>query len=189
MGTVIDPYAPASGYLSGWKNFSVSTMAVVTLRGKVPGFTVPNFKEEAAGIYADVGSALAAADEAELRKLTTPSCFATMASSFRKRPPGQRQKWTTLEAVASVVQVRVGHHASMPGRQFAQVTCKVDAKLVWTIQDKKGVTVGGLGSKDEPHQMRDFWVFERCIAEPPEPPRWRLKERIAQPKEGGAEAG
>jgi predicted lipid-binding transport protein (Tim44 family) len=143
---------------------------------------VPTFKEEAAEIYAGVGAALAAADEAKLRQLTTPSCFATMAASLRERPAGQRHKWTTLDVATSVVQVRIGHNASLPERQFAQVTCSLDAKLVWTISDKKGARIGGLGSKDAPHQTLDWWVFERCIASPPEPPRWRLKERIALPK-------
>lgn len=146
------------------------------------GFTVPTFKEEAAKIYAGVGAALAAADEAKLRQLTTPSCFATMAGSLRERPAGQRHKWTTLDVATSVVQVRIGHNASLLERQFAQVTCSIDAKLVWTITDKKGARIGGLGSKDAPHQTLDWWVFERCISSPPEPPRWRLKERIALPK-------
>ena len=149
------------------------------------GFTVPQFKEEAASIYTGVGAALAAADEDQLRKLTTPSCFATMSASLRQRPNGQRHKWSTFDVGTKVVQVRIGHHASFPDRRFAQVTCEIDAKLVWTIKDKKGTIIGGLGSDAEPHRAHDHWVFERCIAAPPEPPRWRLKERIALPKADG----
>lgn len=145
---------------------------------------MPKMKEEAAAIYADVGAALAAADEAKLRKLTTPSCFATMSAAIRDRPAGQRQTWTTIDANASVVQVRIGHHASNAERRFAQVTCRMDAKIIWAITDKKGKSIGGLGSDEAPHETRDTWVFERCIAEPTEPPRWRLKERIAQPQTG-----
>ncbi len=203
MGTVLERYKPADSYYRGWLSFSQSTLAVVNLRKvlvltqnplspvtlmpesalrQAVGFTVPQFKEEAAEIYAGVGTALATADEATLRKLTTPSCFATMSASLRERPAGQRHKWTTLDVATSVVQVRIGHHASLPERKFAQVTCSIDAKLIWTITDKKGVRIGGLGSKDAPHETVDWWVFERCIAEPPEPPRWRLKERIALPK-------
>lgn len=146
---------------------------------QVDGWTVPTFKEEAAQIYTDVGAALAAADEKQLRMLTTPSCYATMAASLRERPGGQKQRWQTLDVSTSVVQVRIGHHASFPERRFAQVTCSIDAKLVWTITDKKGKSIGGLGTRDQPHASKDWWVFERCISAPPEPPRWRLKERIA----------
>ena len=179
MATIMDRYSPNRTLWRGWSSFSVSTLAVVTLRKDLEGWGVPRFKEEAARIYTDVGTALANADEAALRRLTTPSCLAAMLPSLRSRPAGQRQRWETLECNTSVVQVRIGHHASNPDRRFAQVTCGIDAKLVWTITDKKGATVGGLGSAAEPYREKDvWWVFERCISQPAEPPAWRLKEQI-----------
>ena len=182
MGVVLDRFSPARSWLKGWSNFSVSTLAVVTLRKDVEGWGVPRFKAEAAKIYSDVGVALASGDEAALRQLTTPSCFAELAASVRARPVGQRHRWETLSCTASVVQVRVGHHASNPERRFAQVTCAIDASLVWTISDKKGVVVSGLGSSAEPYRDNNvWWVFERCISLPAEPPAWRLKEQIRPP--------
>ena len=58
MGVVLDRFSPARSWLKGWSNFSVSTLAVVTLRKDVEGWGVPRFKAEAAKIYSDVGVAL-----------------------------------------------------------------------------------------------------------------------------------
>jgi predicted lipid-binding transport protein (Tim44 family) len=180
MGTVLDPYKGSpSGIFKWWGDFSASTMAVVQLRRSVDGWTVPRFKLEAAQIYTDVGDALAAGDEAALRKLTTPSCLTTMLRSLRSRPKGQRHRWETLDVTASVRQVRIGHHASAPERRFAQVTCEIQAQIIWSIKDRKGGRVSGLGSKEAPHAANDIWVFERCIADPVEPPVWRLKEKLS----------
>lgn len=178
MGTILDPFNPDQGYLKGWANFSASTMAIVQLRGVLSGWGVPMFKEESARIYTDVGVALAARDEKKLRELTTPSCFKQLIASMRKRPKGQRQRWETDSVVASVRQVRIGHHKSSPERKFAQVTCSIDAKIIWTIMDSKGAIISGVGSEDEPHEVNDLWVFERCISQAVEPPRWRLKQRL-----------
>jgi predicted lipid-binding transport protein (Tim44 family) len=177
MGTVLDRYQPVHGFLNGWSNFSVSTLAVVQLRNTA-GFTVPAFRDEARQIYGDVGSALARADMSALRKLTTPSCFASLSDSLRQRPKGQRHTWDVVDVAAAVRQVRIGHHKSAPERRFAQVTCSIDAKLVWTIRDGRGRVIGGLGNADAPHVANDFWVFEKCISQPVEPPAWRLKERL-----------
>ena len=185
MGIVLDRYQPTGrSWLKGWSNFSVSTLAIVTLRKDLEGWGVPKFKLESAQIYKDVGKALAAGDKAALKALTTPSCFASMAPSLRARPAGQKQKWKVLECNSSVVQVRIGHHADNPARKFAQATCKIDASLVWTITDKKGKIVGGLGTAAEPFKETDvWWVFERCISMPAEPPAWRLKEQIRLEKD------
>lgn len=189
MGIVLDRYQPTGrSWFKGWTDFSVSTLAVVTLRKDIEGWAVPKFKAEAAQIYKDVGKALAMGDKAALKSLTTPTCYAQMEPSLRSRPAGQRQKWKVLECNASVVQVRVGHHQSNPGRRFAQATCKIDASLVWTITDRKGAIVGGLGTASEPFKETDvWWVFERCISMPAEPPAWRLKEqiRLEKPDESG----
>ncbi len=178
MATVLDPYEPSHGWLKGWSGFSASTLAVVQLRNGLSGWSVPQFKDEAAQIYTSVGTALAAADEAALRQLTTRSCFTTMAQSLRSRPAGERHHWQALDVAASIKQVRIGHHRQTPARRFAQVTAAIDARLVWTITDRRGKRVGGVGSKEEPFTASDFWVFERCISEPAEAPAWRLKERL-----------
>ena len=180
LGRVIDRYSSNYGFLKGWTNFSASTLAVVQLRNTLPGFSVPLFKDEAARIYSDVGQAIASADKVKLRRLTTPSCYDTMVSSLQGRPAGQRHSWEVLEAQASVLQVRIGHHQSCPERRFAQITTSISAKLIWTIADKSGKTIGGVGSAAAPHEADDLWVFERCIAHEPEPPAWRLKERLAK---------
>ena len=152
------------------------------LRKDVEGWGVPAFKQEAAKIYTDVGAALANADVKTLKKLTTPSCFATMKASLRERPTGSATQWDVRSCIAKVVQVRIGHHASNPGRRFAQVTCEIEASLVWSIFDRKGAIVGGVGSKAQPFEEKGvWWVFERCISQPPEPPAWRLKEQIRAP--------
>lgn len=186
MGTVIDRYVPTGRtWLMGYSNFAVSTRGIIMLRRELEGWGVPRFKQEAADIYTGVGKALAAADEAALKKLTTASCFAQMLPSLRARPAGQRHAWETLSCTATVVQVRIGHHKSNAERRFAQVTCGIDAQVVYTMQDKKtGAVVGGLGSAAEPyHEKNVWWVFERCISQPVEPPAWRLKEQIRPPAE------
>ena len=39
-----------------------------------------------------------------------------------------------------------------------------------------------LGSSAEPYRDNNvWWVFERCISLPAEPPAWRLKEQIRPP--------
>ena len=182
MGIVMEPFQPPSSWLKGWTSFSSSTLAVVQLRNTVQGWTVPKFREEAEKIYVEVGDALAAADHSRLRKLTTPSCFSAMAAALRDRPKGQRQRWKVLNVKSSIRQVRIGHHATHVERRFAQVTCSIDADLIWEVTDRKGAKVGGLGTADEPHTASDYWVFERCIAQPPEPPAWRLKERLVIPQ-------
>lgn len=178
FGTVMDRFQPNASFLKGWGSFFQSTMQVAQIRQNLPEFTVPKFTIEASEIYTQVGAALAAADEKALRRLTTPSCFAGMRENIRGRPFGQRQKWETLSVTARVRQVRVGHHKSHPERHFAQVTCSIDASVLWTVRDKSGARVGGVGSADEPYQASDLWVFERCVTDPPEPPAWRLKEKM-----------
>lgn len=81
--------------------------------------------------------------------------------------------------LASLKQVRMGHHASQSERRFAQITCAVSAKLVWTIKDARGKMVGGVGSEGEPFAIDDLWVFERCVAGcDGDNPAWRLKARL-----------
>ena len=48
---------------------------------------------------------------------------------------------------------------------------------MWTIKDRKGQRVGGVGTKDEPFTVNDLVCFERCITNPSEPPKWRMKEK------------
>lgn len=177
MPDTLDRFDPNQGYLSGWRSWSASTLAIVQLRELLPGWGVPAFKREAGQIWADVGAALAAGDESRLRQLTTRLCFATMAPSLRERPAGQRQRWQTLDVDAKVRSVRIAHHASSPERRFAQITCSVEAGVVWTVLDKKGAVVGGVGSETQPHRTNDLVVFERCVSSPAEPPAWRLKEK------------
>lgn len=187
MPTVIDRYCPVGTgrtWLKGWSSWTVSTMGVVTLRKDVEGWGVPAFKVEAARIYTEVGKALAASDHQSLRKHTTPSCYQQLAPSLDARPAGQRHKWESLGCAASVVQVRIGHHQNTPDRRFAQVTCAIDAQLVYTITDKTGAVVGGVGSAAEPYRETDvWWVFERCISQAADTPAWRLKEQIRKPPE------
>lgn len=185
MATVLDRYDPnAAGIVRSWTNFCASTLAVVQLRNGLTGWTVPNFRDEAAGIYSRVGAALAAGDEPALRRLTTRSCFSAMSTSLKERARGERHRWDALDVAASIKQVRIGHHVSAPERRFAQITASIDAKLVWTINDSRGARVGGVGSKASPWGTSDYWVFERCISEAVEAPAWRLKERltIAEPE-------
>lgn len=178
LATVLDQYNPTgSGFLSAWRGWTVSTLAVVQLREKMAGFSVPNFRSEAQALFCSVGDALAKADEHKLRGLTTPMCFATMAASLKARPTGERHEWKAVEVVASMKQVRVGHHASNEERKFAQITARITAKLVWSIRDRKGALVGGVGSPDAPFAIDDYWVFERCIGDDAAA-AWRLKARL-----------
>ena len=181
MANVIDRYNPKLGVLKAWTSWSASTLAVVRLGSTLPGWTVPKFKLEAAQLYIDVGAALAAGSESKLRNLVTPSCLPALLQSIRARPKGQRHTWETRNVQASIRHVRIGHHASNPGRQFAQITCSIDAQVVWAITDKRtGARVGGVGSAEAPHEAKgDLWIFERCITEPGESqPAWRLKEKM-----------
>ena len=131
MANVIDRYNPKLGVLKAWTSWSASTLAVVRLGSTLPGWTVPKFKLEAAQLYIDVGAALAAGSESKLRNLVTPSCLPALLQSIRAPPKGQRHTWETRNVQASIRHVRIGHHASNPGRQFAQITCSIDAQVVW----------------------------------------------------------
>ena len=155
---------------------AASTLAVVALRRVLPEFTVPGFKTTAAEIYDAVGAALAAADGARLRLLTTPSCFTKMAASLRARGVGERHEWRALGTRASIKQVRIGHNASAGTVQYVQVTAHIDARLVWQVRDAEGALVGGAGAEGAPFNASDYWVFERCLAGVH--PAWRLKERL-----------
>ena len=182
LATVLDQYSTKNGLFSGFRGFTVSTLAVVQLRDNVPGFTIPNLKEEAANIFCGVGSALANADQRQLQQLTTPMCFSTMSKSLQGRPVGERHSYKAVDAVANVKQMRVGHHASAPSRRFAQATCSITANVVWTIKDARGKLIGGVGTEETPFSLSDFWVFERCIAgEDAARSRWRLKVRLEMP--------
>ena len=143
---------------------------------------MPHFKRHAAQRFDGVGAALAAADEPALRELTTPSCFAAMMPTIRNRPAGQRQLWHSQNVDAKIKQVRIGHNASAPNMQYAQVTCEIDAEVVWEILSPRGEVIGGTGKKGEPFRAQSNWVFEGCIsikADPAAPLHaWRLKERL-----------
>ena len=179
MATILDRFNPDPeiGMWKKWSSFTVSTLAVVQLRKELPEWSAINFKAEASNLWSDVGAAIAAGKADQLRKLTTPSCFATMSQSLKARPEGQRHRWETFGVEAKVRSVRIGHHASSPSRKFAQVTCSIDAKVVWTISDRKGQRVGGVGTSSLPHEVHDLVVFDRCISDPVQPPSWRMKDK------------
>lgn len=176
MGTIIERFDPAAGFLKGWSSFTVSTLAVVQLRKEVPEWSAIKFKAEAGNLWSKVGAAVAEGSAAKLKKLTTPSCYTAMAKSL-KRPAGQRHAWEVFDVEAKVRSVRIGHHASAPERKFAQVTCSIDASIMWSISDSWGKHLGGVGSKEAPHTVNDIVVFERCITNPVEKPMWRMKEK------------
>ena len=181
MAAVIDPYCPKThaGIIRGWSSFCSSTLAIVQLRQKVAGWTVPTFKDEVLSIYSGVGAALANADEEGLQVLTTRSCYESLLRSIRSRQRGETHTWKLLEASVNVKQVRIGHNASMPSRQFAQVTCLISSKLVWSIKRGRRKS-GGVGTVDTPHSASDLWVLEKCITDPPKdaPTCWKLREKL-----------
>ena len=181
MGTILDPLDEEAGVIGSLRSFSASTLAVVQLRSSLEGWSVPAMKAAAGEIYSEVGSALAAANEAKLKTLLTRSFFKKVLPSLRDRPKDQTQSWDILSVNPKVRNVRIGHHASNADRRFAQVTCQIEAKVVWTVTDRKGTVVGGVGSKSEPWKVNDLVVFERCISQPAEPPAWRMKERMSSP--------
>ena len=180
MATVLDRYNPKAGFVDGWRAWTLSTLAVVQVREQLKGFSVPSFKKEAASIFCGVGTALASADHRKLRTLTTPMCYATMSGSLSQRPAGEQHLWEALDVTASLKQVRVGHHKSSPDHRFAQITCAVNAKLIWSIRDAHGQAIGGVGTAEEPFDLSDYWVFERCITGDAagDAHSWRLKARI-----------
>ena len=197
---IVDPFDPNRGFLRSWRAWSESTLAIVNLRKRLPDWGVPTFRSEAGELYRQVSLALAAADVKRLKKLTTPSCYALLADSVKKRPVGQRHAWEATEVAASVKQVRLAHNSKDPDRQYAQVTCSIAAKLVWVIEDSSGAKVGGLGSVEAPYATDDHWVFERLLhpASPaPSMPLgeegvWRIKSRLVvegvapEPVKGGS---
>ena len=83
---IVDTYNPNRGYIRGWRAWCESTLSIVQLRKRVQDWGVPQFREEARQLYQDVSLALAAADVKSLRRLTTPSCFAPLEKSLKKRP-------------------------------------------------------------------------------------------------------
>jgi hypothetical protein len=187
LGTVMDRYVPRPSWLKAWGGWCSSTIALAQLQRAI-GFTVPLFKTHAAVLFEEVGVALARADEAALARLTTPSCLATMRAALKARPKGQRHSWISHGADASIKQIRLGHSSRERHRKFAQVTCAIEAKMVYEIRDKEGKLVGSTGSEAAPHALTDVWVFERVLAEGG---AWRLKERLGSlaelsSREGGA---
>lgn len=81
--------------------------------------------------------------------------------------------------------VRLGHHKLDAevgtGRQYAQVTCEVSARLVYDVLDDSGQRVGGAGSEAEPWHATDLWVLERCLGgggASADSAAWRLKARL-----------
>ena len=38
--------------------------------------------------------------------------------------------------------------------------------------------IGGAGTREEPFELSDLWVFERCVSLPVEAARWRMKARL-----------
>ena len=172
---VIDSFNPDKGFLSSWKGFAESTLAVVQLRRVLPDWAVPSFKSEAVALYEHVSLALAAKDLPTLESLTTPTCLASLSESIKARPLWQQHTWEAREIVASVKQVRFAHSASQPERRYAQVTCGIKAKIMWTILDANGKKVGGLGTAEEPYVVDDHWVFERALAADGV---WQIKTRL-----------
>ncbi len=180
MGVVIEPYKPDPSYLGAWMRWSKSTLAVVRLRRALPGFSVLDFKKEAASLFDRVGDALARADERALARLTTPSCHKPMAASLRARPRGEEHSWAVSGITASIKQARVGHNATNKDIHYAQLTCAIDAQVIWEIR-RKGERVGGVGSAEQPHALCDYWVMERCLSDDPQvaaSSAWKLKMRL-----------
>ena len=178
MGTVIDPYTPDASFLKAWKSWSLSTLAIVQLRNFVNEFSALEFKAQAADLFTNVGQALARADEKRLATLTTPSCFRQMLASLRARPQGQVHTWSCPDITASIKQARIGYNASDKDVKYAQLTCAIDAKIVWEIRNDAGKLIGSTGSEEAPHALRDFWVMERCLSESASRSGWQLKERL-----------
>lgn len=174
LGTVMDRFHPRPTWLKGWGGWCSSTIALAQLQLAI-GFTVPTFKTHAALLFEEVGVALARADEAELARLTTPSCLATMLPALRSRAKGEKHQWISHGVNASIKQIRLGHSSRNRDRKFAQVTCAIEAKMVYEVRDASGKLVGSTGSEAAPHAVTDFWVFERMLAEGG---TWRLKERL-----------
>lgn len=175
--SVIDPFTIKPSIIDSWRDWVTSTLAVVQLR-QTTDFTVPRLREEAAQIFCDVGDALARRDKRRLKQLTTPMCYSSMEKALQVRPSGEVHQYRAVEASANVKQFRIGHLASDSTRRFAQATCLINAKVVWEIKDAEGQRIGGVGTEDEPHQLSDLWVFERCISgDNSEVMSWRLKLR------------
>lgn len=187
LGTVMDRYVPRPSWLKAWGGWCSSTIALAQLQRAI-GFTVPLFKTHAAVLFEEVGVALARADETALARLTTPSCLATMRAALKARPNGQRHSWISHGVDASIKQIRLGHSSRDRSRKFAQVTCAIDARMVYEIRDGAGKLVGSTGTEAAPHALTDVWVLERVLVDGG---IWRLKERLGSltelsPQEGGA---
>jgi predicted lipid-binding transport protein (Tim44 family) len=170
----MDRYETRTSWLKAWGGWCSSTIALAQLQRAI-GFTVPVFKRHAAVLFEEVGVALARADEAALARLTTPSCLATMRVALKARPRGQRHAWISHGVDASIKQIRLGHSSRDRTRKFAQVTCSIEARMVYEIRDGAGKLVGSTGSEDAPHALTDLWVMERVLVEGG---TWRLKERL-----------
>ena len=150
-------------------------------------------KQEAARVYEAVGAALAAGDEAALQELCTPSCFEQLKDSLRTRSQHEHHHWDVVELAASPKAIRISSESD-GGRLFAQLTCRIDARVVWEVvrdSSRGGEHVRRIGSKGDPHVVAHHWVLERCIGEPicegvaEASSMWRLKARL-QPMAGGA---
>ena len=106
----------------------------------------------------------------------TPSCLRSMLPALKARPRGQRHSWTSHGVTASIKQIRLAHATQTGGeeqRRYAQVTCVVDAAMVYEISGA-GETAS-TGSSEAPHQLCDVWVYERALGDGGS---WRLKERL-----------
>ena len=174
-------------------------------------------RKEASRIYRAVGSALAARDEAALQELTTPSCFEDMQKSLNSRKRNHLVHWKVLQLTASAEQMRIGKQrrsayassaavdciassssaasASSASVIFAQLTCRINARVIWEVIDTSGggrqrqrgggrLWRCGVGSASAPHELSDTWVLERCISHGGEGlprARWRLKAKLVEP--------
>ena len=70
------------------------------------------------------------------------------------------------------------YHERDPSRSYAQITCQIDAAISFTVQDAAGEVLVRSGTQDEPFELSDMWVFERCVSAPVETAAWQLKARI-----------
>ena len=128
-------------------------------------FDLPRFVDGAKMAYDMIVSAFAAGDRATLTNLVSPDVLGSFSSEIQKRDAAGERASTKLVGVESVEVV----DAALRNRT-AQITLKLEAKLINSLRDRNGAILSG--DPDLIVTTEELWTFARDIDS--SEPTWRL---------------
>lgn len=142
------------------------------IAGADRSFDVQRFVDGAKIAYDMVVTAFASGDRATLGNLVSPEVLGSFSNEIQKREAAGETASTRLVGIDSVEVV----DAALRNRT-AQITLRLETKLINSVKDRAGGIVGG--DPDLIVTTEEFWTFARDVDS--REPTWRLVATESEP--------